>query len=73
MFDTSRVSRKAVVTHENMLNDLTTQMSKLASMCTGSRRATDFIVKTIAAEQKIEAFSLSFQYLPKQLQSLNMI
>lgn len=59
----SRASSNAEGTLEKVFNDLTTQISELVDICTGSRHSADVKAKTIAAVRAIEAFWLVCQHL----------
>lgn len=67
----SRASRNLEVTHEKVLNDLTTQISELAGIRTGSGHSADVMAKTIAAVRGVDAFTFVFQNPPRQLHALN--
>lgn len=58
MFEMSRALRNEEVTHEKVLNDLRTEISELANIRPGSENSADVMIKTVAAVQGIEAFSL---------------
>lgn len=71
LVETMRASQNQQMSHRVVLNDLMTDISKLAGIRTRCGHSADVTGKTIAAVRGIELFSLLSRNPRKQLQALN--
>lgn len=66
----SRASRNLEINHEQILNRLTTQISELIDIQTGSGHSGDVMARKIATVRRVEAFVMVCRNAPKEPQAL---